>query len=159
MIKINNQKKGHNHNSFLWCISLILFFLSCHSTGKNNILENEYIENSLSLTNTKWEQTVTQDCISTLYFVTDSSYTENNCEWNLEFDGLYTIIRDTIFLLEMGRLSEIFENDRLEPKHLYTYLYKVDSLVLLNNKSLENRKIVSTFIPQVPICFKKSLLK
>lgn len=133
-----------------------MFLLSCHSIENNKNSEHETLSETISLTNTKWEQIVAPNCITTLNFVSDSIYFEDNCEWGLKFEGSYKKIDDSIFLFEYGTESELLENaDTIIPKHLLTYLYKGDSLVFIKNQKIENGIIVSTYIPQIPICLKK----
>lgn len=123
----------------------------------NNKVKSEHIDtvDIVQLTKTKWKYTVTTDCITYLTFTRDNTYQEDNCEWGLLFEGTYKVSKDTIFLMEYGLASEVPGENRVVNTALYTYLYKKDSLLFISNQRIEEGKVVSTYVPETPIYYKK----
>jgi hypothetical protein len=123
----------------------------------NNKVKSEHIDtvDIVQLTKTKWKYTVTTDCISYLTFTQDNTYQEDNCEWELLFEGTYKLSKDTIFMIEYGLESEIPGEDKVVNSAIYTYLYKKDSLLFISNQRIEEGKVVSTYVPTTNIYYKK----
>lgn len=147
-------------------------FFSCSSCGTentnnqnnnmvldniNNEVKSEHIDtiDLFQLMDSKWKKRVATDCITYLTFKKDNTYQEDNCEWGLLFEGTYKLSNDTIFLFQYGLASELPGENRIVNTALYTFLYKKDSLLFISNQLIEDDKVVSTYVPKIPIYYSK----
>jgi hypothetical protein len=154
------------------CLIILIFLTSCSTrdTKKDITIENNQFIDSLNnqvaslhidsidinqLINSKWSQIVAEDCITYIMFNKDGTYKEDNCEWDLTFEGIYKISKDTIFLKKYDLASNLPDEYQIVNKAVYTYIYKIDSLLFISNQQIEDGKVVSTYIPEIPIYYKK----
>ncbi len=117
---------------------IIGLFYSC----KQSIHANEKIINQnvnsvvidTSLSDTRWEYKISEDCINYLEFEQNGIYYEFNCEFGEKWEGNYQINADTLILFEItntsnvpGKGEKIYNEYRmlLSPKGLHVVYSRV----------------------------------
>ncbi len=161
-----------NNHLLKLILGLFVFtcLVSCHSHDtrvaivKNNQLIdsiNNHITipvidsiNIIQFTKNKWCNVIASDCTTSITFKQDYSYEENNCEWELSFEGKYEISKDSVFLYEYGLASDLPDETRIINRAIYTYIYQKDSLRFVSNKTIKNGKVIRTYSPDSPIYYK-----
>ena len=86
-------------------ITIIIFLhllISCNTRHKKEFKK----ENTLVLSNTKWECQIAENCINYYEFKSDSSYTFYSCEMEDEYFGNYYFKGDTLVLDEKGSIYD-----------------------------------------------------
>jgi hypothetical protein len=147
-----------NHLDLLFYVNSTLKYeyeLLIDEINKVEMSQNINNENIPLLANTKWLHAITSDCINRLIFRADSTYEEDNCEWDLTFSGKYHISKDTIFLVEYGLVSELLGEHQIVNTAIYMYIYQGDSLKFISNQKIEDGKIKNTYYPEQPVYYKR----
>ena len=162
---MNNLKK-----LTFWLIAISCFISCSFRDTKHITIENNQLTDSLKnqcaplhidtidtnqLINSKWAQIVAENCITYITFNKSGTYKEDNCEWDLTFEGKYKTSKDTIFLIEYDLASQLPGEKRIVNTAIYTYIYQKDSLLFVRNQQVEKGKIVKTYYPNTPVYFKR----
>ena len=127
---------------------ILLMLFSCNTQEKNLLI------------NTKWEYTVTKDCVSYISFMANGTYEDYDCERDYSFSGKYEITNDTIYLIEIdleSNLPDINEENNYKKviTRRITLINRGQYIQYVSWEAFENNKWLEPISPPNDIFYKK----
>ena len=83
----------------------------------------------------KWCTTIVEGCISTIDFLTDSTFQDSSCESESTTYGKYLVSNDTLYLHSTSGDDHHFVETKT------TYLKKSDSILFISNQFIKSNHI------------------